>query len=80
MAGEDALFEFYDARVPADATSAAHFDAWWKKARHQTPDLLTLTLDDLLSDAAADLDTDAYPQMWTSSSPGLAGSGPGRPA
>ena len=39
----------------------AHFDAWWKKARHQTPDLLTLTLDDLLSDAAADLDADAYP-------------------
>ncbi len=80
VAGEDALFEFYDARVPADATSARHFDAWWKKARHQTPDLLTLTLDDLLSDAAADLDTDAYPQMWTSSSPGLAGSGSGGPS
>src|ERR1700729_2701165 len=77
VAGEDALFEFYDARVPADATSARHFDAWWKKARHQTPDLLTLTLDDLLSDAAADLDADAYPEMWTSSSPSLAGSGSG---
>jgi ATP-dependent helicase HrpA len=77
VAGEDALFEFYDARVPADAASARHFDAWWKKARHQTPDLLTLTLDDLLSDEAADLDADAFPQMWTSSSPGLAGSGPG---
>jgi ATP-dependent helicase HrpA len=79
VAGEDALFAFYDARVPADVTSARHFDAWWKKARHQTPDLLTLTIDDLLSDAAADLDTDAYPQTWTSSSPGLTGSagGPG---
>ena len=32
--GEDALFEFYDARVPADVTSARHFDAWWK--RHAT--------------------------------------------
>jgi ATP-dependent helicase HrpA len=80
VAGEDALYAFYDARVPADATSARHFDAWWKKARHQTPDLLTLTLDDLLSDAAADLDTDAYPEMWTSSSPGLAGSGSAGPA
>jgi ATP-dependent helicase HrpA len=77
VAGEDALFEFYDARVPADATSARHFDAWWKKARHQTPDLLTLTLDDLLSDAAADLDAEAYPQTWTSSSPGLSGAGSG---
>ena len=54
VAGEDALFEFYDARVPADVTSARHFDAWWKRQRHQTPDLLTLTLDDLLSAEAAD--------------------------
>jgi ATP-dependent helicase HrpA len=72
VAGEDALFAFYDARVPADAVSARHFDAWWKKVRHQTPDLLTLKLEDLLSSAAADLDTEAYPQMWTSASPGLA--------
>ena len=28
--------------------SARHFDAWWKKQRHETPDLLTLTRDDLL--------------------------------
>ena len=46
--------------------SARHFDTWWKKARHQTPDLLTLTLDDLLSAAADDLDADAYPEVWTS--------------
>jgi len=72
VAGEDALFAFYDARVPADAVSARHFDTWWKKARHQTPDLLTLSLDNLLSDAAADLDTDAYPEVWTSESPGRA--------
>jgi len=51
--------------------SARHFDAWWKKARHETPDLLTLKLDELLSSAAADLDADAYPEMWSSSSPGL---------
>ncbi len=68
VAGEDTLFAFYDARVPADATSARHFDTWWKKARHETPDLLTLTQDTLLSDAAADLDADAYPEVWTSES------------
>ena len=77
VAGEDALFAFYDARVPADAVSARHFDAWWKQARHQTPNLLTLTLDELLSSAAADLDADAYPEMWTSASPGLAAPGNG---
>jgi ATP-dependent helicase HrpA len=77
VAGEDALYAFYDARVPADAVSARHFDAWWKKARHQTPDLLTLKLDDLLSADAADLDAEAYPEMWTSASPGLAAPSPG---
>ena len=77
VAGEDALFAFYDARVPADAVSARHFDTWWKKARHETPDLLTLSPDDLLSDAADELDVGAYPEVWTSASPGLAGSGAG---
>jgi ATP-dependent helicase HrpA len=76
VAGEEALFAFYDARVPADVVSARHFDTWWKQARHETPDLLTLTFDDLLSDAADDLDVDAYPEVWTSSSPGASRPGP----
>jgi ATP-dependent helicase HrpA len=70
VAGEDALFAFYDARVPTDVVSARHFDTWWKQARHETPDLLTLKLDDLLSDAADELDIGAYPEVWTSESPG----------
>jgi ATP-dependent helicase HrpA len=70
VAGEDALFEFYDARIPADIVSARHFDAWWKKQRHETPDLLTLKPGDLLSDEAADLDPAAYPEVWTSESEG----------
>jgi ATP-dependent helicase HrpA len=75
VADEGALFEFYDARVPASVVSARHFDAWWKKARHDTPDLLTLTPADLLSDQAADVDSGAYPQVWTTSSDGLPGDG-----
>jgi ATP-dependent helicase HrpA len=69
-AGDDALFAFYDARIPPDIVSARHFDAWWRRARQETPDLLTLTLDGLLGDAAAD--ADAYPVRWTSQSPGAA--------
>jgi ATP-dependent helicase HrpA len=75
VVGEDALFAFYDARVPADAVSARHFDSWWKGVRHETPGLLTLRLDDLLSDAADELDVGAYPEVWTSASPGLSGGG-----
>ncbi|HET6878499.1 MAG TPA: ATP-dependent RNA helicase HrpA [Jatrophihabitans sp.] len=48
LVGDEEIFAFYDARIPATAVSARHFDAWWKKQRHRTPDLLTLTRDDLL--------------------------------
>jgi ATP-dependent helicase HrpA len=48
LVGDDDVFALYDARIPADVVSARHFDAWWKKQRHTTPDLLTFTRDDLL--------------------------------
>jgi ATP-dependent helicase HrpA len=79
VAGEDALYAFYDARVPADALTARHFDAWWKKARHETPDLLTLKLDDLLSGQAAGLDAADYPEVWTSETPGATADGKSEP-
>ncbi|MBO0805338.1 MAG: ATP-dependent RNA helicase HrpA [Nocardiopsaceae bacterium] len=75
VAGKDALFEFYDARIPAEVVSARHFDAWWKKAARDTPDLLTLTLKELLADEAAVADADAFPRVWTSESPPAAPAG-----
>jgi ATP-dependent helicase HrpA len=60
LAADDDIFAFYDTRIPAGAVSARHFDAWWKKARHKTPDLLTLTRADLLRGAA----TDEQPDSW----------------
>lgn len=61
LVGDDEIFAYYDARVPASAVSARHFDAWWKKQRHQSPNLLTMTRDDLLrtDDTAAD-----QPDTW----------------
>ncbi|MGY1698962.1 ATP-dependent RNA helicase HrpA [Geodermatophilus sp. SYSU D00766] len=50
---DETLFELYDARVPADVVSTRHFDRWWKRARHETPDLLTLTPEVLTNAAAA---------------------------
>ncbi|GAB3194780.1 ATP-dependent RNA helicase HrpA [Geodermatophilus arenarius] len=49
---DETLFELYDARIPADVVSTRHFDRWWKQARRETPDLLTLT-PEMLTDAAA---------------------------
>jgi len=45
---EHEIYAFYDARVPAQVVSARHFDGWWRKRRRRTPDLLTMTRDDLL--------------------------------
>ena len=70
VAGEDELFTFYDARIPADVASAQHFDTWWKQARRADPGLLTFKASDLLSDAAARVSAEAYPDVWTSETPG----------
>ncbi|MDT4972048.1 MAG: ATP-dependent helicase HrpA, partial [Pseudonocardiales bacterium] len=61
LVGDEELYEFFDSRIPADVVSARHFDAWWKRARHETPDLLTLTRADLLRQDAATSDN---PEVW----------------
>ncbi|RYZ28872.1 MAG: DUF3418 domain-containing protein, partial [Propionibacteriaceae bacterium] len=61
---DDTVFAFYDARVPADVTSGAAFDAWWKNARQQTPDLLDLTLADLTATTPGLEVATAYPDHW----------------
>ena len=48
LVGDDDVYALYDSRIPTDVVSARHFDAWWKKQRHKTPDLLTFTRDELL--------------------------------
>ena len=62
LVGDDEVYEFYDARVPADVVSAQHFNAWWRKQRRVTPELLTLTREDLLrTQDTADADR---PDAW----------------
>ena len=59
---DEALFAFYDARVPADVTSARHFDRWWRRA--DQPVLLHLDRATLLGPAAAEVDPADYPDLW----------------
>ena len=65
LISDEQLFRFYDERIPEKVVSARHFDTWWKKQRHETPDLLTLTEQDLLDPDAEleDLATD-FPDTW----------------
>ncbi|GAA2304855.1 ATP-dependent RNA helicase HrpA [Nonomuraea roseoviolacea subsp. roseoviolacea] len=63
MVDDEALFDFYDRRVPADVVSARHFDAWWKKARATDPGLLTFS-PEMLVNEGADVSTQDYPDTW----------------
>jgi ATP-dependent helicase HrpA len=60
LVGDDELFALYDARIPAEIVSVRHFDAWWKKQRHRTPELLTFTRDELLRSD----DAEQRPDSW----------------
>ncbi|OBK92315.1 ATP-dependent RNA helicase HrpA [Mycobacterium asiaticum] len=62
LVGDEEIFAWYDARIPAEVVSARHFDGWWKKQRHKTPDLLTFTRDDLLR--TEDPDGSDRPDAW----------------
>ncbi len=61
---DEALFAFYDARLPDGVVSARSFDAWWKTARAKQPQLLALTRDVLLNDADGTVAPGAYPDVW----------------
>lgn len=61
---DETLVAFYDQRIPADVVSGVHFDAWWRKARHVTPTLLTFTEDDLLTESAETVNRQEFPDRW----------------
>ncbi len=64
VADDAVIYAFYDRRIPAEVTSARHFDSWWKKARPAEPDLLTMTPSDLVGPAADEVSPDDFPDRW----------------
>ncbi|MCU1637837.1 MAG: ATP-dependent helicase [Microbacteriaceae bacterium] len=66
LVDDETVFEFYHRRIPAEVHSTRSFESWWTKARLETPDLLTMTAENLLdeSDAEARIDENAFPSSW----------------
>jgi ATP-dependent helicase HrpA len=64
LVDDHTLFDFYDQRIPDEVVSARHFDAWWKRARQDQPDLLDFERSMLIGDAAGAADAAAYPDTW----------------
>ncbi|HEU4567008.1 MAG TPA: ATP-dependent RNA helicase HrpA [Marmoricola sp.] len=61
---EHTLFDFYDARIPAEVVSGAHFDSWWKQERRRRPDLLTFDPAMLVHETAGAVTAQDFPDEW----------------
>ncbi|WP_053353367.1 ATP-dependent RNA helicase HrpA [Leucobacter musarum] len=62
---DEAIFEFYDARVPADVVSTRSFEGWWKQKRATDPQFLHLRREDLIEDETDAVDEQEFPKQWT---------------
>ncbi|MET0782645.1 MAG: DUF3418 domain-containing protein, partial [Microbacterium sp.] len=63
LVGDEAVFSFYDKRIPVDVFDVRSFEAWWRDAANRTPRLLDMSEADLLEDAAR-ADERAFPARW----------------
>ncbi|MFI2648355.1 ATP-dependent RNA helicase HrpA [Micromonospora fulviviridis] len=64
LVDDEAIFHFYDQRIPADVVSGRHFDTWWKKTRREQPELLTFTRELLINSGRGGVDETDYPDEW----------------
>ena len=62
--GDEAVFEFYDARIPKDVASTRDFEGWWRKKRADDPQYLHMRRDDLLEEETVEVDEAEYPRQW----------------
>ncbi|KJQ54467.1 ATP-dependent RNA helicase HrpA [Microbacterium sp. SA39] len=63
LAGDEAVFRFYDERIPADVFDVRSFETWWREALQTTPKLLVMREADLLDDEAR-ADQNEFPTRW----------------
>jgi ATP-dependent helicase HrpA len=60
---EEAAFDFYDSRIPADIHSVPSFERWRREAEAVDPNILVMREEDLLRDDAARVDSAAFPRQ-----------------
>jgi ATP-dependent helicase HrpA len=63
LLGDEAVYRFYDARIPRDVFDARSFETWWRDASSRTPRLLDMTESDLVDDASQS-DEREFPARW----------------
>ncbi len=61
LVDDEALFAFYDERIPAGIYSGARFEQWRKRAERDNPQLLFLSRDYLMLHDAAHINAERFP-------------------
>jgi len=61
LVDEHTIYEFYDARVPAEVYNTAGFERWRRKAEAENPKLLFLTREYLMQHASAEISEALFP-------------------
>ncbi|WP_136024194.1 ATP-dependent RNA helicase HrpA [Microbacterium sp. K27] len=64
LAGDEAVFRFYDERIPAEVFDVRSFESWWREAMATTPKLLVMRESDLIDDEER-ADQREFPTRWT---------------
>ena len=64
LAGDEAVFRFYDERIPAEVFDVRSFEKWWRETLAATPKLLAMREGDLIDDDGR-ADQSDFPTRWT---------------
>ncbi|MET0736589.1 MAG: ATP-dependent RNA helicase HrpA [Microbacterium sp.] len=63
LVGDEAVYGFYDSRIPRDVFDLRSFETWWRDASARTPRLLDMTEADLVDEASRGDERD-FPARW----------------
>lgn len=63
LVGDEAVYRFYDARIPADVFDVRSFESWWRDTVARSPRLLDMTESDLVDEASRGDERD-FPARW----------------
>jgi ATP-dependent helicase HrpA len=62
---EEDLFRFFNNRVPLDVFSTRSFEGWWKVAKTENPELLTISQEKLFGERVEEPTEDDAPKIWS---------------
>lgn len=64
LVDEQVLMDFYESRIPQGIYNAQLFFGWWKKAKHEQPDLLDFNKALLMQRSADHISALDFPDTW----------------